>query len=284
MVTVLVLDAYNLLFRSFATLPSSITDQKDQPINAVYGLLGGIIKMMRDLQPARIVAAFDVPEVPTFRHRAYPSYQAQRGPLGGEKAEDFACQVSIAEQILPALGVPALSQPGYEADDVMGTVARGVQSRSGAAILVSTDRDLLQLVGNGIEIVVPGAAGLRIQDAQAVRERIGVTPEHVPTFKSLAGDASDNIPGVPGIGPKTAVSLVETYGSLENLYDHLDELPRRSAAALDAGREMAFLFRHIATIVTNLELAIDLGDLPAPEITAESKVRDLLNKSYSGDR
>lgn len=276
--TVLILDAYNLLFRSFASLPPSITARDGLPINAVYGMVASVIRLVRDVAPAHIVAAFDEPDVPTFRHRAYPAYQAQRGPLGGENADEFRRQVAIAATILPALGVPALSQAGYEADDIMGTMAREVGESAGLALLVSTDRDLLQLVGERAQIILPGATGVRIGDAQAVRERIGVPPEAVTTFKSLAGDASDNIPGIPGIGPKTAVKLIDGYETLENLFSHLGELPSRTATALEAGHDAAFLFREISTIVNSLDLPLNANALPDPRITPDSKVRDLLEE------
>src|SRR5262245_47669058 len=128
--TVLLLDAHNLLFRSFVTLPSSITAQ-GKPVHAVYGMLAAVLRLMRELEPEHVVAAFDVPSVPTFRHELYPAYQGQRGPLGGEQADEFSRQVAMAIDALPRLGLPALSYPGYEADDIMGTLACGCASDGG---------------------------------------------------------------------------------------------------------------------------------------------------------
>jgi DNA polymerase-1 len=274
--TVLLLDGHNLLFRSFTSLPRSITDRQGEPINALYGMLAAIVRLARDIQPRHIVAAFDVPETPTFRHELYPSYQAQRGPLGGEHADEFRRQVKLATEALPKLGVPAITCPGYEADDVMGTLARRAAESGLHAILVTTDRDLLQLVSPGIGVLPPNQTSSLIGAADEVRERIGVLPEYVPTFKALAGDASDNIPGVAGVGSKTAAVLVDEYGDLDGIYQHLGEIRARTAAALETHRERAYLFRRLATIVTELDLPVRVRDLPPPELSGDSKVGELL--------
>ncbi|MBV9279156.1 MAG: hypothetical protein JOZ41_03655 [Chloroflexi bacterium] len=274
----LLLDGYNLLYRSFVTLPSAITGGDGRPINAVYGMVAAILRLMRELEPARIVAAFDVPEIPTFRHDLYPLYQAQRGPLGGAESEEFLRQVALAQRSLPPLGIAALTYPGYEADDIMGTLASRGAAAEERAVIVSTDKDLLQLVRPGIEVLVPGKAGLHIRDADGVRARLGVHPSGVTTYKALAGDPSDNIPGVPGIGARTAIRLVERYGSLEAIYDDLAGLPARTAAALREARDSAFLFRRLVTIQTDLPLEGDLASLPTPAFTPDAGIRDLLNR------
>jgi DNA polymerase-1 len=279
--TVLLLDAHNLLFRSFVTLPASIT-ARGKPVHALYGMLAAVLRLMRELEPVHIVAAFDVPSVPTFRHELYPAYQGQRGPLGGEQADEFSRQVEMAMDALPKLGLPALAYPGYEADDIIGTLACGCASDGGRAVMVSTDRDLLQLLRPGIEVMVPGKVALHIRDAAGARARLGVDPEGVTTFKALAGDASDNIPGVAGIGAKTAVALVDEYGDLDTIYSRVDELPPRVARALEQGRDDAYLFRRIVTLVTDLKLAVDPRTLPTPRFEPDSKVRDLLAQAGYG--
>jgi DNA polymerase-1 len=274
-VRVLLLDAYNLLFRSFSSLPSKITGTDDLPVNAVYGMLAFIIRAVREHEPTHVVAAFDVPDVPTFRRELFAPYQAQRGPMGGENAPDFQRQVALAEKLLPRLGIPALSRPGYEADDIMGTLAIHLAGNRSEAIAVSTDRDLLQLVRPGIAILVPGKEQRLVADDASVRDRIGVDPDGVTAFKALAGDASDNIPGLPGIGAKTAASLVTRFGDLDGVYNHLPELPARQEAILRAGRERAYLFRHLATIRTDLP-DLHPGPLPTLDIGEESRPRELL--------
>jgi DNA polymerase-1 len=276
-VPVLLLDAYNLLFRSFASLPSAIAGADELPINAVYGMLAFIVREVRERRPEHVVAAFDVPEVPTFRHQRYGKYQAQRGPMGGENADDFQRQVGIARDLLPRLGVPAVFHPGFEADDIMGTLAAQLADRGMEAIAVSTDRDLLQLVRPGIAILVPGKQGTLIGDDQAVRERIGVPPSGVTSFKALAGDASDNIPGLPGIGAKTASGLIARFENLDGIYHDLSEVPPRQRDILTAGKETAYLYQDIATIRTDVP-GVSADALPSLEITAESGARALLKE------
>jgi len=275
--TVLLLDAYNLLYRAFTSLPPAIVGKDGRPMHAVYGLTATLLRLVRDLEATHVVAAFDAPQTPTFRHALYPDYQGHRGPLGGDASAEFLRQVEMALQALPRVGVPALTYPGYEADDIMGTLARQVAQAGGTAIIVSTDRDLLQTIGPGIEILVPGAKPLRIRDAEAVRTRMGVLPQAVPTFKALAGDPSDNIPGVRGIGAKTAAALVDAHGTLEEIFANLETLPPRTRSALVEGREMAFLFRTVATVVTDLPLPLSPSTLPRPVFSSDARVRDVLS-------
>lgn len=274
---VLVLDAYNLLFRSFASLPAAITGGDDLPINAVYGMLAFIVRAVREHEPDHIVAAFDTPDMPTFRHLRYEGYQAQRGPMGGENAPDFARQVAVAQQLLPQLGIPAPSEGGFEADDIMGTLSVQLAGQGVDVIAVSTDRDLLQLVQRHVAILVPGKEQRLIDSATAVRERLGVDPEGVTSFKALAGDPSDNIPGLAGIGAKTASALVTGYRDLDGVYANLDQLPARQRGILETGRDMAYLFRDIATIRTDVP-GISAASLPTLHITAESRPRELLRQ------
>lgn len=272
---VLLLDAYNLLFRSFVTLPESITSG-GKPINAVYGTIAAILRLWRETEATSLIAAFDSPDSPTFRHRIFPAYQGQRGPLGGDRTDDFAHQVEVAREILPGIGVPALRQAGYEADDILGTLACRFQVSGFESVMVSTDRDLLQLVRPDISLLSPSSPPVYARSADDVRRRLGVAPAGVTTFKALAGDASDNIPGVRGIGTKTAAGLVNQYGSLEAIYAHLDALPPRAARALAAGRDDAILYREVATIITDLDLPIDPGKPPTPNVPLDSRVGDIL--------
>lgn len=272
----LLLDAYNLLFRAFASLPAAIVDEGGRPINAVYGMVSSVVKLVRQFAPSGVVAAFDEPDVPTFRHRLYPDYQGHRGPLGGDNAEDFARQVDLARHALPHLGIPAPSLPGYEADDVMGSLACSV---SAPALVVSTDRDLLQLVSPRVGVLSPSDKEMRVQDAAAVEARMGVPPGGITTFKALAGDASDHIPGVAGIGTKTAAALVQNYGTLDTIFANLSRLPPRQARALEAGKEDAYLFHKVVTIVTDLELPLSCADIPAPQVSGDSRITEVLRRA-----
>lgn len=282
MVTLL-LDAYNLLFRSFTSLPRSIIDENGLPINAVYGMLSYLVRLTGDVSADHLVAAFDAPGVPTFRHTLYPAYQGHRGPMGGDHADDFARQVAIARMILPSLDVLCFDRPGYEADDVLGSLAYKIAPHGERCIIVSTDRDLLQLVTPGIETLAPGNPPRQARTEAEVRERMGVAPSGVATFKALAGDASDHIPGVRGIGAKTAGALVNEHESLEAIYASIDTLSPRLQVQLADGREDAFVFRQVATVVTTLEFALDPGRLPRHVFEPNSKPRALLRDAgYAG--
>jgi DNA polymerase I len=252
--TVLLLDGYNLLYRAFTSLPSAIVASDGRPINAVYGVITFLLRTMRDLNTDRMAFTLDTPDTPTFRHLRFPAYQAQRGPLGGVDSDDFARQADLAKSLLPHLGIPVLSLPGFEADDIMGSLAVALASTGDSAIIVSTDRDLLQLVRPGVEVLAPGNPPIRAATDADVMARLGVPPSGVTTFKALAGDASDNIPGVRGIGVKTAARLVGQFETLEHIYSNLDELPRAVATKLDVDRDAAFLFREIVTVVTDLHV------------------------------
>ena len=282
--TFFVLDAYNLLYRSFCSLPPTIVDGDGLPINAVYGLFAFLVRLRRDEGARHMVAAFDEPTVPTFRHRLYPPYQAQRGPLGGEQSNEFLRQVGMAKRVLPHVGVAALSLPGYEADDIMGSVAHRARSAHTSACIVTTDRDALQLVGDGTVVLAPGSPPTIARDDQDVRTRLGVPASGVTTFKALCGDVSDNIPGVRGIGKKTAASLVNTYADLHTIYAHLDDLPARTRSLLASERDHAFLFLRLVTIVTDLQLPLAITDLPEVQFSARDRVRALLESAASASK
>ncbi len=279
---VLLLDAFNLLFRSFTTLPRSIAAPDSTPVNGVYGMLNSILTLRRELSPDAIVAAFDVPEIPTFRQQRYPPYQAQRGPLGGEHAESFRWQTDLARRLLPTLGIPALTAPGYEADDIMGTLARQIAAAHGQATIVSTDRDLTQLVRPEVSLLIPGKVPVVVHSDDDVRTLLGVPAACVTTFKALAGDASDNIPGVRGIGRKGAADLVNRYRTLEGILGAEAELPPRIARAIQAGRNDALLFRDLVTIVTDLDLGIQVSALPETRLTEDSRARHMLEEFEYG--
>jgi DNA polymerase-1 len=282
MMTVLLLDGHNLLYRSFVSVPSAVVARDGRPINGVYGLVSAVLRLIRDMEATHAIAAFDVPDTLTFRHELYPAYQGHRGPLGGELADEFLRQTEIARAVLPVMNVPALRAPGFEADDIMATLALQLAARGERAILVSTDRDLLQLVRSGIEVLVPGKTATLVVDAEAVMARVGVQPAGVTTWKALAGDPSDNIPGVRGVGDKTAASLVNRYGSLEGIYAELDELPARTGSLLRDQRELAFLFRRVVTLVTDVEVGMGVQDIPRVEAGDDVRVRDVLERAGHG--
>jgi DNA polymerase-1 len=281
-VEVLLLDGYNLLYRAFTSLPQAIVSKDGRPINAVYGALSSTIRLLTDVQARRAVLAMDVPDTGTFRHALFPDYQAHRGPLGGEFAAEFARQAVIAREVFPALDIPSVQSPGFEADDVMGTLAAAFVASGGSATIVSTDRDLLQLVKPGLRVLVPGNPARVFASDQDVVDRIGVPPSGITTWKALAGDASDNVPGLKGIGTKTAAALVNTYGSLEAIYASLEALPPRTASLLRGQQERATLFRDVVTVHTDLNLGINVTALRETALADGIGVRVALERAGYG--
>ncbi|GAC1508021.1 MAG: hypothetical protein NVS2B16_04180 [Chloroflexota bacterium] len=243
----------------------------------MYGTLAFLIRLRRDFDARHMVAAFDTPMIPTFRHELYPAYQGQRGPLGGDRAHEFLRQVSIATTLFPALGVQAIGRAGYEADDIMGTLACRARDSGARATVVSTDRDVLQLVGGGVRVCVPGSKLVLYDDDTAVRTRLGVAANGVTSWKALSGDASDNIPGVRGVGAKSASALVNEYGDLDGVYAHIEDVAPRLRSLLASGREAAYLFLKVVTIVTDLDLADAFSAIDEVNFQPSDRVRALLD-------
>jgi DNA polymerase-1 len=257
---VLLVDGYNIIFRGFTSVPRSITSPEGIPVNGIYGLLGTLLRLIREYTPMYVAVAMDVPETPTFRHMVFPAYQGQRGPLGGEYAENFEWQVEQTKRVLDRIGIRWVAARGFEADDVIGTIAGRAAARNIRVLIVSTDRDLQQLVGPLVHVLIPGKSSVEIGPDE-VRARLGISPEQVVDWKVIAGDPSDNVPGVVGIGNKTAVDLVERYGTWEEVYRHLADLSPRQRAALEAGRESAELFAKVVRINCDVDVNVGLEDL-----------------------
>lgn len=265
MQTIFLLDTHALFYRFFHALPSLTTPPPERaPIGAVYGLAVVLVNILEDLKPAYLVAALDLPE-PTFRDALYPAYKAQRPT----PPDELISQLRILPEFLARTGVPTFSAPGYEADDVLGTLAERLKGNPDLTIeIFSGDADLLQLVHNDrviVRLLKKGISDTARFNEEAVRERYGFAPAHIPDYKALVGDASDNILGVPGVGPKTARELLGEFGSLEELYDSLGIVPGTTAKRLEAAREQAFLARRLATIVRDVPLReFALSDLVLP--------------------
>lgn len=249
---VLLVDGHSLLFRAYHALPP-LTRPDGTPTGAVYGFATMLLKALDDVAPTRVVVAFDAPD-PTFRHEAFEAYKAQRETA----PEDFHAQLPLAQQLLDYLQIPHLMAPGYEADDILGTLATALRARGEDIRILTGDRDLLQLVRPGISVLLTtrgGLSGLETLDAEGVLRKMGVRPDQVPDLKGLMGDASDNIPGVPGIGEKSAVALLNRYGTIEAIYDALDTIPEaRYRKALAGQRERALASRDLATIRVDIPL------------------------------
>lgn len=242
------IDGHSLLYRAFyATRPLSTTDGR--PTNAIYGFAGMLWQILEDEQPDAIVVALDT-AAPTFRHEEFTDYKAHRP----ETAESFYVQVPLARDLVEAMGIPVVAIEGYEADDVLGTLAQRARQQGYQVLIVTGDQDALQLVDENAFVLMPqkGMGQTVRYDKQAVRERFGLEPSQLPDFKALKGDPSDNIPGVPGIGDKKASALLKQFGSVESLLERLHEVEDpKLRALLEQYREQIHQYKRLATIVRN---------------------------------
>lgn len=247
--TIVLVDGHSLFHRAFFALPL-LTNAKGQPTNAVYGFLTMLFRFLDEEDPAYLAVAFDR-STPTFRHESFEGYKAHRP----EMADELRSQGPLLRQALAALRVPTFERDGYEADDVLGTLAVRAAERGLDVILVSGDRDLLQLVGPRIRVYLTrkGIKEIEVFDAEAVRRAFGLEPAQLADVKALMGDPSDNIPGVPGVGEKTALRLIQRFGSLEGVYGHLEEAGGpKLVAALASHRAEAEMSRRLATILRDV--------------------------------
>jgi DNA polymerase-1 len=250
----LLVDAYGLIYRAFHALPP-LTNSRGQLTNAAYGFTSILLRTMADLDPERAIVAFDAPGT-TYRHERFPAYKAQRPSM----PDELRSQVPIVRDLVAALGLPLLEATGYEADDVIGTIATVAERDGWEVHIVSGDLDMLQLVTKKVHLMHTakgGADAIVEYDPERVFARYGLTPEQMVDFKSLKGDSSDNIPGVPGVGEKTASKLIASFGSLEQLYARLDEVePVRIRESLAANRDAAFAGQGLMTIDRDAPLAL----------------------------
>ena len=247
----LILDSNSILNRAFyGVLYLSAKD--GTPTNAIYGFLNILLKLIKEQEPDYICAAFDV-KAPTFRHKQYEGYKAQRKPM----PEGLAAQMPLAKDVLRAMGVTILEKEGYEADDIIGTVARLCEESEISCFIATGDKDDLQLASDKTKVILTvtksGYNETIIYDDKAVKEKYHVTPTEFIDVKALMGDPSDNIPGVKGVGEKTAMSLIEKHHSIEYIYENIDDIGLKGTMLqkMKDGREMAFMSKELATINRN---------------------------------
>lgn len=250
------IDGNAILHRAFHAMPP-LTTRSGEPINAVYGLVSMFLRVIQDLKPDAIAVAFDEKE-PTFRHKEFGKYQSQRPPT----ADELSSQFGKARDFFKAAKVPIYSMPGFEADDVIGTIA---DKSDGDVVIVTGDRDILQLVNDkkNIKLYMPiaGLTNAKLFAEKEAKERMGVPADKIPDYKALVGDPSDNYPGVSGIGPVTAEKLLEEYDSIDHIYAHLLDIDPKVRQKLEAQKDDAKLFHRLATIVRDVPIKIDYKDM-----------------------
>jgi DNA polymerase I len=253
----LLLDGHSLAYRAFFALPiENFSTTTGQPTNAVYGFTAMLINVLRDEKPTHVAVAFDRGE-PTFRHEQYVEYKANRR----ETPDDFRSQLSLIFEVLDALGIRRLSAPGYEADDLIATLATQAAAQDMDVLIVSGDRDVLQLVSDRVTVLMTrrGITEMTRFTPATVTEKYGLSPAQYPDFAAVRGDPSDNLPGIPGVGEKTATKWIAEFGSLQVLVDRVDEVKGKAGDAL---RE------HLGNVLRNRQLTALLTDLPAETVGA----------------
>jgi DNA polymerase-1 len=257
----LLLDGHSLAYRAFFALPTSLVTSTGQITNAVYGFTSMLIKLLAEQKTERIGVAFDL-GAPTIRLAEYAEYKAGRA----ETPTEFSSQMGLLRDVLAALQVPVFEVRDHEADDVLATLARRASEAGIETMIVTADRDFLQLVRPGVGVLFnrKGISDMTLYDTAAVEERFGLPPEKLRDYVALKGDPSDNLPSVPGVGDKTASVLIQQFGSVEALYEHLDEVPqklRKVVPALEAAREQVLRNKKLATLVDTLPLDVDPAEI-----------------------
>jgi DNA polymerase-1 len=256
------LDGMALAYRAyFSFIARPLLNSKGENTSAIYGFVTALMKILDDEKPDHIAVVFDTKE-PTFRHRLFAAYKATRQKM----PEDMASQMEKLKEVVRAFNTPLLELPGFEADDIIGTLARRAEKEGVMTMMVTGDKDFMQLISPMIKMYKPGKSGgdPEIVEEEGVLEKFGVTPDRVIDVLGLIGDKSDNVPGVPGVGEKTAIPLIQKYGSMEAVYEHAEEIPQKGLREkLIANRETAFLSKHLVTIDTAVPLDVDFHSLRA---------------------
>jgi DNA polymerase I len=262
------IDGFALAYRSFyAFQKRPLINSKGQNTSAIYGFTTVLLRILDTESPDHIAVVLDSKE-PTFRHKIFKKYKATREKM----PEDLASQIDMLKQVIAAFNIPVVELPGYEADDIIGTLATLAEREGVETYMVTGDKDYMQLVNDVIRMYKPGKAGAEpeVIDRSAVIDKFGVPPERVIDVLALMGDSSDNIPGVPGIGEKTAIPLIQKHGTLENLLDHVDLIEKKSLQSkLAENREIALLSKKLVTIDRNTPVTVSFHELNRKEPNRE---------------
>ena len=265
---IVLIDGHSILNRAFYGLPD-LTNAEGLHTNAIYGFLTIMFKLLEEEKPDYLTVAFDV-HAPTFRHKMYAEYKGTRKPM----ADELRQQVPVIKEVLQAMGVKTIECAGLEADDLIGTLSKRCERKDMEVVVISGDRDLLQLATEHVKIRIPktkqGRTEIEDYYAKDVFERYQVTPEEFIDLKALMGDTADNIPGVPGIGEKTATKIITQYHSIETAHDHVEELkPPRASKSLNEYWDLAVLSKELATINVNAEFSYELSEAKLGNIYTE---------------
>ena len=247
------IDGNSLINRAFYAI-GPLTDKNGQPTNAVFGFVNMLTKVITDIKPKYMLVAFDV-HAKTFRHKMFEEYKGTRKPM----PEDLRPQIPLLKKVLETMGISTFELAGFEADDIIGTLAKRYK---GETVILTGDKDSFQLVDEltSVYFTKRGITDTDIYSIDNFTEKTGINPSQVIELKALMGDSSDNIPGIPGVGEKTALTLVQKYGNLENVYQNLQDFKGKTLEKIENGKDSAFLSRTLATINTFVEIPINIEE------------------------
>ena len=252
------IDGNSLLHRAFYALPPTMHTEDGTPTNAIYGFFTMLFHIADEYRPEYLAVAFDVKKH-TFRHEFYAEYKGGRS----KTPDELRAQFPLLKEALKGLNIPVIELENYEADDILGTLANKADGMGVSAYILTGDRDALQLISEHTRVIITkkGVSDTEVYDAEHLKEVFGVMPSQIVDMKGLMGDSSDNIPGVAGVGEKTAVKLLTQYPTVEDLYEHLEELPKNKLyEKLVNGREDAFLSKRLATIIRDVPIETEIAD------------------------
>lgn len=263
------IDGHHLMYRAYWAIPRTLTRSNGEQVNTVFGMASMLIHILKVEEPTHLVVCFDAGEE-TFRHAENATYKEGRATT----PDDFYTQIPRVMQLVEAFGLPHTSHPKYEADDFLCTYAKAGEAAGMKVTIVTGDRDAFQLATAKTKIAIPHSGYLKAEymGPEEILAKYGVRPDQVPAYKGLIGDSSDNLPGVRGIGPKTGAELLQTYDTLENVYEHLGEIRKSVREKLERDREQAFFCQRMALLVCDIPLEIPLEKTALDSLPADSLV------------
>lgn len=266
--TLLIIDGNAILYRAFYALPAFKT-KNGTPTNAIYGFFSMLLKSIEDFKPTHISVCFDTP-VPTFRKKMYLQYQAHRPKI----ADEFKVQIPIVKEMLDKAGINRMEKEGYEADDVIGTIAKKYRLKDMKVLILTGDRDIFQLIDQNIFVITPqvGITTTKIYDSDQVMQKYGINPSQIADYKGLMGDNSDNYKGAKGIGPKTATQLLKQYVSIEEIFKNIDRLEnKRIQEILKKEKENIMTSKILASIICDVPLDLQIDQTKFEKFQPELK-------------
>lgn len=255
--TLLIIDGNAIMHRAFHALPPFKT-KNGVSTNVIYGFFSMLNKVITDFKPNKIIICFDTPK-PTFRNKLFKEYQSQRPKI----ADDFITQIPLLKDAISKAGIFQIEKDGYEADDLIGTIANRFKKQNLKILILTGDKDILQVVDKNVFVVAPqlGLSNFKLYDIEEVKKKFNLLPDKIPDLKALTGDPSDNYPGAKGIGPKTASLLLNQFGTIANIYQHLKEINGKTKDLLQTNKENVLISHKLATIDNHVGLTIDIDKI-----------------------